>query len=715
MHLISFLVALFLATPSLAAWDPVVAHDTLLEQATGLFAHAGGTGGSGGSVVYVTSLADTDTGSLRALAGAGNSIVLFEDGVDGTIDVGSPLVIGSNTTIWGVHRDGTGADVYLNPTNDSAVLQVTGTTSNVILANLKGDAQGSANDSAPDLVQVRAGADRVWVYHLSGFGCNPGCNSAMDGFVDANEATNVTVSWSYVEWWAQIHLIRSGATATIDHNYYYQSGGRQPKSDGVHPTTSAPTKVHFYNNWAQNWISSTASKADAGGELRADKNVYDASGSCCNIAISETYGGKWDGTGNHYTNGAHAEPHPPTSTVFTPAYTNPMDTVTTAIQAQKLRDELAAATGWLLDPIRQCNDGIDNDGDSELDFPDDPGCTDVLDASEQASFCGDTILEATNGEQCDDGNTVTEACDYGLMSCLVCGAACQELPGATSFCGDTILDATNGEQCDDGNTVTEACSYGLMSCLVCDAACQEVPGATFFCGDTTLDGANGEGCEDGNTVTEACSYGSMSCLVCSSACQEVPGATSFCGDSLLDATNGEQCDDGNTTAGDGCEPSCQISVACSDGVDNDGDSELDFPDDPGCTDALDFSERAAGVAELPCDNVTDDDADGFADFFDGNGDGISDPPGDPGCASPGNLKEAPKCQDGIDNDQVPGIDFDGGASIHGAPVDVPDPQCTVPSRDAEVGGRLGCGLGFELALLLPLVQGLRSHRRFRFS
>src|SRR5262249_25142435 len=32
--------------------------------------------------------------------------------------------------------------------------------------------------------------------------------------------------------------------------------------------------------------------------------------------------------------------------------------------------------------VTQCNDGIDNDGDGKIDFPDDPGCTDPYDTTE---------------------------------------------------------------------------------------------------------------------------------------------------------------------------------------------------------------------------------------------------------------------------------------------------------------------------------------------
>ena len=87
-----------------------------------------------------------------------------------------------------------------------------------------------------------------------------------------------------------------------------------------------------------------------------------------------------------------------------------------------------------------------------------------------AATCGNGVREL--GEDCDDNNTVTEACAYGQTSCAVCAADCTSQPGATSYCGDGIIDAGHSEICDDGNIdsgdgCTSTCA--LQTGWLCDA------------------------------------------------------------------------------------------------------------------------------------------------------------------------------------------------------------------------------------------------------
>jgi spore coat protein A len=175
-----------------------------------------------------------------------------------------------------------------------------------------------------------------------------------------------------------------------------------------------------------------------------------------------------------------------------------------------------------------------------------------------------------------------------------------------------------------------------------------------------------------------------------------------CGDGVL-GQPAEECDDGNLVAGDGCSLACTVEDECANGLDDDGDGLVDYPADTGCASASDFLETRPDRA---CDNGQDDD-----------GDGLVDVPDDPGCRYPSSANENPACQDGIDNDGQPGIDFDGGASRNGGvPLAAPDPQCTAAWVTSEAPPpSTGCGVGPELLLLAPLLALLARRRGARLA
>jgi cysteine-rich repeat protein len=183
-----------------------------------------------------------------------------------------------------------------------------------------------------------------------------------------------------------------------------------------------------------------------------------------------------------------------------------------------------------------------------------------------------------------------------------------------------------------------------------------------------------------------------------------------CGNGVLESD--EECDDGNLDGGDGCSSQC-LTEGCPDGVDNDGDGLTDFAGgDPGCADDSDLSERDPSLA---CDDGADNDGDGRADFdpitFANPGNATTPPAGsgDPGCYDPSWGKEDPKCQDGIHNDSDGRMDYDAGFSANGSAHPAGrDPQCAgKPWRNRE------CGLGAELALVLPTLMWMRRRRNRR--
>ena len=75
---------------------------------------------------------------------------------------------------------------------------------------------------------------------------------------------------------------------------------------------------------------------------------------------------------------------------------------------------------------------------------------------------------------------------------------------------------------------------------------------------------------------------------------------------------------------------------------------------------------------------------------------------DPGCPNQWGMTESPECNDGIDND---------GDTL----ADLSDPNCLWDWGDDETWVFVArCGLGVELALVLPLLLWLPRRRR-RFS
>jgi hypothetical protein len=71
-------------------------------------------------------------------------------------------------------------------------------------------------------------------------------------------------------------------------------------------------------------------------------------------------------------------------------------------------------------------------------------------------------------------------------------------------------------------------------------------------------------------------------------------------------------------------------MACSDGRDNDGDGQIDYPRDSGCSSAQDRAERNArpGAGTMACSDGRDNDGDGQIDY-----------PRDSGCSSPEDSTE----------------------------------------------------------------------------
>ncbi len=353
--------------------DPILAHDALLGEATGYFAHAGGTGGQGGEVVYVTNLNDSGPGSLREAAESiGPKIILFENGLSGTINVNSSMDVELDKTIWGRHRDGTGANIFISPASDiSAAFRINGDSGNIIISNFFGDAVGP-DDSAPDWITIRGPGGPVWVSHITfDGGCGPiappggfGCND-MDGVVDVKRV-GVTIDHLLVKNWDNVSLIRPFLTGdpetesliaqvTLHHNLYRNNNGRQP-------SVSAPGGfAHAYNNWVDAFRGHGMQGKD-GGQVRAENNIFSSGPDEDEDAIR----GDWAGSGNVFLGLVEATPQQPG--IFTPPYAYALDPTGTQEEWEALQDYLEANAGW--QPFAAIPDGdFDFNGEvNGLDF-----------------------------------------------------------------------------------------------------------------------------------------------------------------------------------------------------------------------------------------------------------------------------------------------------------------------------------------------------------
>ena len=122
------------------------------------------------------------------------------------------------------------------------------------------------------------------------------------------------------------------------------------------------------------------------------------------------------------------------------------------------------------------NDGTPQDDNNTGDITsnwNDYGATGCTYSCSGVTFCGDGIVQAALGEECDDGNTNNgDGCN---SSCMI------------EFCGDGSVQVGLGEECDDGNNINEdgcsaICTIEAPPTCGCVGATQ-----TFVCGGTVTE------------------------------------------------------------------------------------------------------------------------------------------------------------------------------------------------------------------------------------
>ena len=246
-------------------------------------------------------------------------------------------------------------------------------------------------------------------------------------------------------------------------------------------------------------------------------------------------------------------------------------------------------------PLPVCGNGLDDDGDALPDWPMDPGCTAASDPSEV--------------DECIPGVPVLDLPAGGVvMASLAPGASLFEgsctaggfTPGAEDIYVFTVPGMANVTASTAGSSFDNALYVRSM----CDDTLTEL-GCSDFGGNNetvTMPGL-APGLYFAFVDTANGGSGAYTLTISGELLQGEPCDPA---DMQWTCVTGTLCEDPG--GGFVCNP-----TECNDGVDNDGDSLSDYPNDPGCMNTSDDDETSP--VPLPqCANGIDDDGDGDIDF-----------------------------------------------------------------------------------------------------
>ena len=328
-------------------------------------------------------------------------------------------------------------------------------------------------------------------------------------------------------------------------------------------------------------------------------------------------------------------------------------------------------------PRPACANGLDDDGDGAIDYPQDPGCTDAADEDE----ADPGVAACADGADNDDDGRTDHPEDPGCAS--------PGDPSEASTCADLPHDVADISAMGRVEGVTTGRPAVLDSCRTnrapeavfrftlrdrVDRLHLDTSGSLF---DTQLavyrecptDGVEPFACNDDATDDVRHSAIDIEQPALGDYVVVVDGFLEASGHFVLtvraEISDGRPCVDLapplSCAPGRVCRDGACALSACSDGQDNDGDGRRDFPNEPGCASQDDDDETDPEVPP-ECSDGIDNDLNGLSDY-----------PDDEWCASAADTEERrpPQCRDGRDNDR------DGFT-------DLADPGCEGdPERDNE--------------------------------
>jgi pectate lyase len=259
------------------------------------------TGGRGGEVYEVTTLADSGPGSLREAVSVSNRTVVFR--VSGTIELAAPLLIaGSNLTIAGQTAPGDGICISGHNTNIKA------NAHDIVIRYLRfrlGDVSGQADDAFNTNVpgSVSPGIRNLIIDHCSFSWAVDECLSPYGNF-------DVTVQWCIISEGLTLSAhpksrhgyggLWGGERNTYHHNLLAHQGGRNPRF-------SFTEKINLVVDHRNNVIYNYGYTSCYGGEWANGINIVgnyykpgpDTLADVAPVILSANRGGQWHVDGNH--------------------------------------------------------------------------------------------------------------------------------------------------------------------------------------------------------------------------------------------------------------------------------------------------------------------------------------------------------------------------------------------------------------------------------
>ena len=194
------------------------------------------TGGRGGTIYHVTSLADAGAGTLRDAVSAEGRIVVFD--VSGIIRLESALVFKGNNTILGQTAPGEGVQVYGNRISFSDA-------SNLIVRHMR-FRMGINGESGKDACGVANGTNMIFDHLSVLWGRDENFSVSWDN--KNTKPGNITIQNSIIGQGLQTHscggLIQTDGGVTLYRNLYIENKTRNPKVKGLN---------QYVNNVVYNW------------------------------------------------------------------------------------------------------------------------------------------------------------------------------------------------------------------------------------------------------------------------------------------------------------------------------------------------------------------------------------------------------------------------------------------------------------------------------